>query len=123
MSLRESLVCMYERTYTECVGFEWDRAKARTNLRKHRIDFADVGGVFEDPQALTMSDPHPGEERFVTLGLDAFRRLLVVCWTVRGEHIRIILGAARNTSRTSCVHRGDLGCARNTTFRKPNADL
>jgi uncharacterized protein len=50
------------------VTFQWDPAKARANLRKHRIDFADAATVFEDPRALTQDDPHPREERLVTLG-------------------------------------------------------
>jgi uncharacterized DUF497 family protein len=79
------------------VSFQWDPAKARANLRKHRVDFADAVGVFDDPRALTLDDPHPGEERWVTLGLDTLGRLLVVCWTSRDDDIRII--SARPASR------------------------
>jgi uncharacterized DUF497 family protein len=53
--------------------------------------------VFEDPRALTRDDPHPREARFVTLGLDALGRLLVVCWTSRDEEFRII--SARRANR------------------------
>jgi len=35
------------------VPFQWDPRKASANLRKHRVDFADAVGVFEDPRALT----------------------------------------------------------------------
>jgi uncharacterized DUF497 family protein len=45
------------------VDFEWDPAKARENLRKHRIDFADAVGVFDDPMAFARDDPHPDEPR------------------------------------------------------------
>jgi uncharacterized DUF497 family protein len=38
------------------MGFQWDLAKARANLRKHGVDFADAVGVFEDPLALTARD-------------------------------------------------------------------
>jgi uncharacterized DUF497 family protein len=34
-------------------AFEWDAAKARANLNKHGIDFADVTPVFEDDRAIT----------------------------------------------------------------------
>jgi len=78
--------------------FQWDPDKARANLRKHRVDFADAIGVFEDPRALTRDDPHPREERAVTLGLDLLGRLLVVSWTWRDEDIRII--SARPASRS-----------------------
>ena len=77
--------------------FQWDPAKARSNLTKHRVDFADATAVLEDPQGLTRDDPHPREERFVTLGLDALGRLLVVCWTPRGDQIRLI--SARRATR------------------------
>ena len=70
--------------------FRWDPAKARRNLQKHGIDFADAVGALEDPNALTIDDPHPTEPRWVTLALDAFGRVLVVCWTLRGDAIRII---------------------------------
>ena len=62
---------MHNYAYTWSVTFQWDPAKARANLRKHRVDFADAATIFEDPRALTRDDAHPREERFVTLGLDA----------------------------------------------------
>ena len=45
-----------------------------------------------------MDDPHPREERFATLGLDALGRLVVVIWTHRSHDIRII--SARPATRT-----------------------
>jgi len=82
------------------VTFQWDRDKARANLRKHRVDFADAATVFEDPQALTRDDPHPREERFVTLGMDALGRLLVVCWSSREDEFRIISARRANRAET-----------------------
>jgi uncharacterized DUF497 family protein len=64
--------------------------KARANLRKHRVDFADAVGVFEDPFAVTIDDPHPDEDRFLTLGQDLLGRILVVNWTMRADEIRLI---------------------------------
>ncbi len=72
------------------MDFEWDPAKARENLRKHRIDFADAVGVFDDPMAVTRDDPHPNEPRQVTLGADHLNRVLVVSWTPHRNAIRII---------------------------------
>lgn len=80
--------------------FRWDSGKARTNLKKHRVDFADAVTVFEDPRALTRDDPHPREERFVTLGLDSFGHLLVVCWASRDEEFRIISARRANRAET-----------------------
>lgn len=81
---------MYICAYDGAVTFEWDPTKAAANRRKHRIDFADAVGVFEDPNALTMDDEHPDEPRFVTIGLDAQARVVVVCWTGRPSAIRLI---------------------------------
>jgi uncharacterized DUF497 family protein len=89
---------MHDCTYDWLVTFQWDPEKARSNLRRHRVDFADATAVFEDPRARTIDDPHPRERRFVTLGMDAFGRLLVVCWTSREDDFRII--SARRATRT-----------------------
>jgi uncharacterized DUF497 family protein len=70
--------------------FEWDKTKAKQNEAKHGVSFADTFAVFEDSNALTLEDRGRGEERFVTLGMDAFGRLLLVVYTWRGERIRII---------------------------------
>jgi len=72
------------------MDYEWDSNKARANLRKHGIDFADAVGVFEDELALTIDDEHPEEERFITIGMDTLGRILTVIYTWRGEVIRII---------------------------------
>jgi len=79
------------------VGFQWDPKKARRNLTKHKVSFAHALGAFEDPRAITVDDPHPTEERYVTIGLDLLGRLVVVSWTPRRDDIRII--SARPATR------------------------
>ena len=77
--------------------YEWDPAKAKENIRKHKIDFADVVGVFEDEMAITIEDPDAeGEQRFVTIGLDKLERLMVVVYTYRGDEIRLISARKAN---------------------------
>ena len=52
---------------------------------------ADAVAVLEDETALTMRDPFSeDEERWITLGLDAFGRVLVVVYAWRGECVRLI---------------------------------
>ena len=63
--------------------YQWDKNKAATNLGKHGIDFADAVSVFSDDLAITTSDERFDEERFITIGLDALGRLLVVVYTWR----------------------------------------
>jgi len=72
------------------VDYEWDPQKAAANLRKHKIDFADAVGVFQDPLAITVPDNRHEEARFVTVGIDFLGRLLVVAYTWRDENLRII---------------------------------
>jgi len=56
-----------------------------------RVQFADAVAVLEDERALTMRDPSAHEEeRWVTLGLDALGRVLVVVYAWRGESVRLI---------------------------------
>lgn len=78
---------------------EWDLAKARLNTRKHGVQFADAVAVLEDERALTTRDPSSLEEqRWVTLGLNALGRVLVVVYTWRGERVRLI-SARKATAR------------------------
>ena len=75
----------------------WDPVKARINLKKHGVSFADAEAVLWDPYALTMEDPVTGsEQRFVTLGLDLVGRILVVVYTHEENNIRLI--SARKAS-------------------------
>ncbi|MGH7842744.1 MAG: BrnT family toxin [Candidatus Binataceae bacterium] len=85
-------------------SFEWDEHKARTNRQKHRIDFADAAAVFQDDLAVTVADDDSAEDRYVTLGMDALGRVLVVAYTVRGELIRII-SPRRATSRERAQYK------------------
>jgi uncharacterized DUF497 family protein len=65
--------------------FEFDPAKAKVNLRKHGVAFSDAELALGDPNALTIEDPAgEGEQRFITLGMDAIGRVLVVVHTQRG---------------------------------------
>ncbi|NET38740.1 MAG: BrnT family toxin [Cyanothece sp. SIO1E1] len=77
--------------------YQWNRDKATTNLRKHGVDFADAVSIFSDDLAITIPDERFDEERFVTIGLDAFGRVLVVVYTLRGDEIRVI--SARKATR------------------------
>ena len=69
---------------------EWDSHKAAANLKKHGVDFADAETVLHDEQAVTVRDDDQDEERYVTIGIDAFGRVLVVVYTWRGNRPRLI---------------------------------
>ncbi len=63
--------------------FEWDPAKALSNLRKHGVSFDQAATVFLDALALTVYDAtsSPEEERWFTLGFDAGGKRLAVAHT------------------------------------------
>jgi uncharacterized DUF497 family protein len=76
--------------YTD-TSIEWNPKKARLNLRKHGVQFADAGFVLEDANARTLNDEGgDGEQRWITIGVDSLGRVLVVVYTWRGDRIRLI---------------------------------
>jgi len=85
------------------MSYEWDPNKAKSNYKKHRVKFADAVGVFEDDNAITISDEHEREDRFVTVGMDFLSRILVVVYTFRNIVIRII-SARKATARERKVY-------------------
>jgi uncharacterized protein len=83
---------------SEIMDFAWDPAKATANLAKHGVDFPSAMRVFDDPRMLVEDDPrnYGGETRYRAIGaVDG--RILVVCFTIRGQSCRII--SARRASR------------------------
>ncbi|CAK0778448.1 conserved hypothetical protein [Gammaproteobacteria bacterium] len=71
---------------------EFDPVKAAANPVAHEgVTFSEAEAVLLDPYALTREDiDAEGEQRFVTLGMGAKGRILIVVWTLRGECIRLI---------------------------------
>ncbi len=70
--------------------FEWDRAKAEQNLRKHRVSFDEAITVFYDALAATFQDTgySASEHRLITIGHSSRGRLLLVAHVERGDVIR-----------------------------------
>ena len=84
--------------HTLDVDIEFDPVKAKANLHKHKVSFSHAEQALRDSMALTAEDPDSeGEQRFVTLGMDALGRVLVVIHTQRGSRTRLI--SARKASR------------------------
>jgi uncharacterized DUF497 family protein len=50
---------VYNRTQLEA---EWDPAKARSNLRKHGVRFADAVTALEDARAISVREDRAEEE-------------------------------------------------------------
>ena len=79
--------------------FEWDPAKAASNLRKHAVGFPEAATIFLDPLALTVPDPDHSEveNRFITIGQSVRRRIIVVAHADHGDRVRIV--SARKARR------------------------
>jgi uncharacterized DUF497 family protein len=85
------------------MNYEWDPNKAKSNYKKHGVRFADAVGVFEDENAITIQDEYEREDRYITIGMDFLRRILVVVYTFRDIVIRII-SARKATARERKVY-------------------
>jgi len=91
--------------YTE-VDFEWDPAKAKSNYRKHGVRFADAVAALEDENAISVSDDSEDEERWVSIGMDALARIVVVVYTWRGENLRLISARPATPSESRQYEEG-----------------
>jgi uncharacterized protein len=86
-------------------NFEWDPAKAKANLKNHRVGFDRATEIFMDPMMLTIFDEghSESEDRWITLGKDRNNVTLVVIHTFKDVNesdaqIRII-SARRATKK------------------------
>ena len=77
------------------VGYEWDYAKQRSNLQKHRVDFTAIED-FEWDTAIIKPTSRHRETRYMAIGYIG-DRLYAVVYTMRGNTTRII--SLRRASR------------------------
>lgn len=85
--------------------FEWDPAKAKSNIQKHGVTFEEASTVLRDPRAMNMYDPDhsESEDRWITLGISSSGKLLVVCHTfneIPGASVTIRIYSARRAIST-----------------------
>jgi uncharacterized DUF497 family protein len=66
-------------------NFAWDPAKAKDNIKKHRVGFDRATEIFSDPMMLTIYDEvhSESEDRWITLGQDRNNVTLVVVHTFK----------------------------------------
>ncbi len=82
------------------MAFEWDPAKAATNVAKHGVAFDEAASAFLDPMALSGPDPDhsPTESRYVTFAYSRLGKLLAISHMYRPGGIRLI--SARRVTRS-----------------------
>lgn len=84
--------------------FEWDAAKAVSNVSRHGVTFDQAATVFRDALALTVYDKahSQSEERWFTLGLDVSGVLLAVAHTYQlteSTRVRVRVISAREATQ------------------------
>jgi uncharacterized DUF497 family protein len=90
------------------LSFVWDEEKAKINLEKHRISFAEAKSVFYDEHARLVSDEDnsENEDRFLLLGMSFRPRLLLVCHCYReDDHVIRIISARKSTRHEAQMYR------------------
>ena len=91
--------------------FEWDQAKAASNLTKHKVGFDEASTVFADPLAKVFYDQdHSTEEtREIIVGHSILDRLLLVSFTERGPDLVRIISARAATRKERKNHEENQG--------------
>ncbi len=82
------------------IEFEWDPKKAEANRAIHGIAFEEALTVFRDPLARIFDDEghSEAEAREIIIGHSERHHLILVCFAVRGNRIRLI-SARKATKR------------------------
>ncbi len=91
------------------VIFEWDKDKAELVLNEHGISFDEALTVLlHDEFAVTNEDgrDYDGEQRFITIGVSRYGRLLYVVWTYRDIRYRMISARKANKHEHKGYYRG-----------------
>ncbi len=85
---------------------QFDPAKARQNLAKHKIRLADAEAALHDPKALTVEDYDHDEPRWVTIGDDGSGQILVVVYTYRDPDFIRLISARKAGPQEISQYRG-----------------
>ena len=87
--------------------FTWDPAKARANVRKHGVTFAEATTVFTDPLALIVEDGTHAD-RSLVIGESAARRILVAVFVeIADNQIRIVSARRATTHERRAYEEGE----------------
>ena len=77
--------------------FEWDEAKNKTNIVKHRIDFSDVPNIFDHPVLVDLDvREYFDEDRWIGIGL--LRDVIIVVIFIERDDDTIRIISARRAN-------------------------
>ncbi len=70
--------------------FEWNPKKATSNYSKHNVSFEEATTIFKDSNIVSIYDNSHSEyeDRWISIGLSEFGKLLIVCHTFREIDIK-----------------------------------
>jgi uncharacterized DUF497 family protein len=92
------------------IKFEWNTAKAVTNIQKHGVSFEEAKSVFFDDFAVQFFDQENSdtEDRFLMLGMSNETNLLLICHCERdsGNSIRVISARKATKNESKNYQRG-----------------
>jgi uncharacterized DUF497 family protein len=96
-------------------NFDWDPAKEKQNIRKHKITFRRAATVFRDPNQLSIYDEEHSEDedRWITIGIDSGGILRVVIHTFEQVdedlcEIRIVSARKATSAEANQYREGDI---------------
>jgi len=88
--------------------FEWDEAKARSNLEKHGVSFLTAAAIFLNERLERVDDREDyGEVRWIALGrvdIEVYR----VVYTWRAENLIRIISAQRASQDEQEIYFGEI---------------
>lgn len=85
--------------------FEWDDAKAESNLEKHGVSFEEASQIWEDPNLMVLSAKRIGEKRKLAIGR-SYSVIFSVIHTERGDAVRIISARRATQKERTTYERG-----------------
>lgn len=94
-------------------NFEWDPAKARMNLIKHKISFERGTEIFLDPLAISIFDNTQSlqEDRWITMGKDRAGKVLLIIHTFLEQQKNLclirIISARKATKNETKQYEGE----------------
>jgi len=77
---------------------EYSSHKNKINMQRHGISLADAEPVLFDSMAITIDDPNHNEFRYITIGMDALMRIIVLVWTDCGDDCYRLISARKAES-------------------------
>jgi hypothetical protein len=88
------------------IKFEWDKAKAASNQKKHGVSFEEAQSVFYDEFAVQFYNEasSKSEDRFLMLGFSDEARLLIVCHCERSQGAIIRIISARKATKNEAKY-------------------